>query len=86
MSYVLHVIMESLECSIDLDADVISIAKTNENFPLLYDSKGRFTLHHINADEAKVFAALLISLLCSNVLLAFPSMWRILSFSVTYTN
>jgi hypothetical protein len=28
----------------------------------------------------------LISLLCSNVLLAFPSMWRILSFSVTYTN
>jgi hypothetical protein len=78
--------MESLECSIDLDADVISIAKTNENFRLLYDSKGRFTLHHINADEAKVFAALLISLLCSNVLLAFPSMWRILSFSVTYTN
>ncbi|CAK9209088.1 unnamed protein product [Sphagnum jensenii] len=33
--------------------DVISIAKTNENFRLLYDSKGRFTLHHINADEAK---------------------------------
>jgi small subunit ribosomal protein S4e len=33
--------------------DVISIAKTNENFRLLYDSKGRFTLHHINSDEAK---------------------------------
>lgn len=34
--------------------DVISIAKTNENFRLLYDSKGRFTLHHISAEEAKV--------------------------------
>jgi hypothetical protein len=53
-----------------LDADVISIAKTNENFRLLYDSKGRFTLHHINSDEAKVLAALLTSLLCRKVLLA----------------
>ncbi|KAG0562379.1 hypothetical protein KC19_9G141500 [Ceratodon purpureus] len=34
--------------------DVISIAKTNENFRLLYDNKGRFTLHHISAEEAKV--------------------------------
>ncbi|CAM6086545.1 unnamed protein product [Calypogeia fissa] len=33
--------------------DVISIAKTNENFRLLYDSKGRFTLHSISAEEAK---------------------------------
>jgi len=33
--------------------DVISIAKTNENFRLLYDSKGRFTLHAISAEEAK---------------------------------
>ncbi|XP_024377212.1 small ribosomal subunit protein eS4x isoform X2 [Physcomitrium patens] len=33
--------------------DVISIAKTNENFRLLYDNKGRFTLHHISAEEAK---------------------------------
>jgi hypothetical protein len=31
-------------CLCDLAADVISIAKTNENFWLLYDSKGRFTL------------------------------------------
>ncbi len=57
----LHVMMESLEWSVDLDADVISIAKTNENFRLLYDSKGRFTLHHIDSEEAKVLAALLIS-------------------------
>jgi hypothetical protein len=53
-----------------LDADVISIAKTNENFRLLYDSKGRFTLHHIDLDEAKVLAALLTSLLCRKVLIA----------------
>lgn len=37
-----------------LNTDVISIAKTNENFRLLYDNKGRFTLHHISAEEAKV--------------------------------
>ncbi|GJP53600.1 hypothetical protein CLOM_g12754 [Closterium sp. NIES-68] len=33
--------------------DVISIAKTDENFRLLYDTKGRFTLHRITPDEAK---------------------------------
>eukprot|EP00249_Psilotum_nudum_P011962 c23491_g2_i2 orf=206-997(+) len=33
--------------------DVVSIAKTNENFRLLYDSKGRFTLHSISHEEAK---------------------------------
>lgn len=32
--------------------DVISIAKTNENFRLLYDSKGRFVLHRIQKEEA----------------------------------
>jgi hypothetical protein len=42
-----------------LAADVISIAKTNENFWLLYDSKGWFTVHHINLEEAKVLALLL---------------------------
>ena len=35
-------------------SDVISIAKTDENFRLLYDSKGRFTLHRITSEEAKV--------------------------------
>ena len=28
--------------------------KTGENFRLLYDSKGRYKLHHISAEEAKV--------------------------------
>ncbi|CAA6662378.1 unnamed protein product [Spirodela intermedia] len=33
--------------------DVISIPKTNENFRLLYDTKGRFRLHRIKDEEAK---------------------------------
>lgn len=33
--------------------DVISIEKTGDLFRLLYDMKGRFTLHKIKADEAK---------------------------------
>jgi len=32
--------------------DVISIPKTNENFRLLYDVKGRFVLHRITPKEA----------------------------------
>ena len=33
--------------------DVITIDKTSENFRLVYDVKGRFTIHRITADEAK---------------------------------
>jgi len=33
--------------------DVISIPKTDEQFRLLYDVKGRFVLHRITKDEAK---------------------------------
>ncbi|KAH7861752.1 hypothetical protein Vadar_030357 [Vaccinium darrowii] len=33
--------------------DDVSIPKTNENFPLLYDTKGRFRLHSIRDEEAK---------------------------------
>jgi len=33
--------------------DVISIEKTNENFRLLYDVKGRFAIHRISPEEAK---------------------------------
>jgi len=33
--------------------DVISIAKTNENFRLLYDTRGRFAILPISAEEAK---------------------------------
>lgn len=34
--------------------DVISIEKTGEHFRLIYDVKGRFTVHRITAEEAKV--------------------------------
>jgi small subunit ribosomal protein S4e len=33
--------------------DVISIEKTNENFRLVYDTKGRFTVHRITSEEAE---------------------------------
>ncbi|RAO72856.1 uncharacterized protein BHQ10_008868 [Talaromyces amestolkiae] len=33
--------------------DVISIEKTGENFRLIYDTKGRFTVHRIQAEEAE---------------------------------
>ena len=35
-------------------SDVVSIPKTTENFRLLYDTKGRFRLHSIRDEEAKV--------------------------------
>ncbi|KAF2286347.1 hypothetical protein GH714_014783 [Hevea brasiliensis] len=40
--------------------DVVSIPKTNENFRLLYDTKGRFRLHSVRDDEAKVIFLLLM--------------------------
>ena len=33
--------------------DVITIEKTGENFRLIYDVKGRFTIHRITEEEAK---------------------------------
>merc|ERR1711964_395917 len=33
--------------------DVISIEKTGEHFRLVYDTKGRFTVHRIQAEEAE---------------------------------
>jgi len=33
--------------------DVVQIEKTGENFRLIYDVKGRFTIHRITAQEAK---------------------------------
>eukprot|EP00343_Euplotes_focardii_P007144 CAMPEP_0205820524 /NCGR_PEP_ID=MMETSP0206-20130828/3168_1 /ASSEMBLY_ACC=CAM_ASM_000279 /TAXON_ID=36767 /ORGANISM="Euplotes focardii, Strain TN1" /LENGTH=274 /DNA_ID=CAMNT_0053115327 /DNA_START=42 /DNA_END=866 /DNA_ORIENTATION=+ len=33
--------------------DVITLDKTDENFRLLYDVKGRFTLHHVSKAEAQ---------------------------------
>lgn len=34
--------------------DVVSIEKTGEFFRLIYDVKGRFAIHRISAEEAKV--------------------------------
>lgn len=36
------------------DTDVVEIEKTGENFRLIYDVKGRFTIHRITTEEAKV--------------------------------
>lgn len=36
-----------------INSDVISIEKTGEHFRLIYDTKGRFTIHRITAEEAK---------------------------------
>ena len=35
-------------------SDVVSIEKTGENFRFIYDVKGRFTVHRIQPEEAKV--------------------------------
>lgn len=35
-------------------SDVISIQKTGEFFRLIYDVKGRFTIHRITNEESKV--------------------------------
>ena len=42
-----------------LSVDVITIEKTGENFRLMYDVKGRFTVHRIGPEEAKVGGTLL---------------------------
>ena len=48
-----------------LITDVIQIDKTAEFFRLMYDVKGRFTIHRITAEESKVSAT---QYYCSNVL------------------
>lgn len=42
------------DSAVSLHSDVISIEKTGEHFRLIYDVKGRFTVHRITAEEAKV--------------------------------
>ena len=37
-----------------LPVDVVSIEKTGENFRLIFDVKGRFTVHRISDEEARV--------------------------------
>lgn len=34
--------------------DVVTIEKTGENFRLIYDTKGRFTVHRITPEESSV--------------------------------
>lgn len=53
--------MESL-ISFLYHADVVSIAKTGENFRLLYDTKGRFRLHSIKDEDAKVYIKLSVTI------------------------
>ncbi len=43
--------------------DVVNIEKTNENFRLLYDVKGRFVLHRITPEEARVNKQFLLNFL-----------------------
>ncbi|CAG8580084.1 14624_t:CDS:10 [Gigaspora margarita] len=40
-----------MQCLVKVD-DVITIEKNGENFRLIYDAKGRFTIHKITSDEA----------------------------------
>ena len=47
-----------------LSLDVISIEKTSEQFRLIYDVKGRFTVHRITPEEAKVAVYMVVSSLC----------------------
>ena len=55
-----------------LSLDVITIEKTGEHFRLIYDIKGRFCVHRISAEEAKVSLCHLSSILVAHVVL-FPS-------------
>lgn len=43
-----------------MKSDVISIEKTGEHFRLVYDTKGRFAVHRITAEEAKVRSCSLV--------------------------
>lgn len=42
------------DCYVHAFSDVVTIEKTGEHFRLIYDVKGRFTIHRISAEEAKV--------------------------------
>ena len=45
-------ITQSSDTFLSLITDVLTIEKTNDNFRLLYDVKGRFVLHKITSEEA----------------------------------
>ena len=47
-------IMWALHLIVTIAVDVITIERTGENFRLIYDVKGRFAVHRITPEEAKV--------------------------------
>lgn len=49
-------------------SDVISIEKVNELFRLIYDVKGRFTIHRITPEEASVSVSKVLSYLARSKL------------------
>ena len=49
-TYVVH----NNTCMCIVIIDVITIERTGENFRLIYDMKGRFAVHRITPEEAKV--------------------------------
>jgi len=49
------------------DVDVITIPATNEHFRLLYDTKGRFTVHRIKPQEADVCVPTAYSTLIASI-------------------
>jgi len=54
--------------------DVISIPKTQENFRLVFDSKGRFIPLPIDAEEAKVCCSSLFTLSRATASLSLPTL------------
>ena len=47
--------IDKVQCNLYLTfSDVVTIEKTGENFRFIYDVKGRFTVHRIQPEEAKV--------------------------------
>ncbi|KAH0747934.1 hypothetical protein KY290_027166 [Solanum tuberosum] len=48
-----HYHAKQVEVCSHISKDVVSIPKTNENFRLLYDTKGRFRLHSVRDEESK---------------------------------
>lgn len=54
VSWVCVEVIDRLIYSSRVYLDVISIEKTGENFRLIYDVKGRFCVHRIQPEEAKV--------------------------------
>ena len=47
-----HLSLYCMEVDLEFYLDVISIEKSGEHFRLLYDVKGRFTIHRITPEEA----------------------------------